>query len=51
MKGKRFQTTEEIRLATERELLKITHADFQQCKTMSQTMAKLRQCRWQIYQM
>ncbi len=33
MKGKWFQTTEEIRLAIERELHKITPSDFQCCNT------------------
>ncbi len=33
MKGKWFQVTEEIRLTTERELGKITTADFQRCNT------------------
>ncbi len=33
IKRKRFRTTEEIQLATERELRKITHADFQCCDT------------------
>ncbi len=31
MKEKRFQTTEEIHLTTERELLKISPANFQHC--------------------
>ncbi len=33
MKGKQFQTTEEIRLPIERELRKITLVDFQHCNT------------------
>ncbi len=33
MKGKRFQITEEIQFALERELCKITPADFQRCNT------------------
>ncbi len=47
MKGKQIQTTEEIRLATERVLCKIPPVNFQHCNT--QWVAMLRQCRWQMF--